>query len=142
MATEKLDFGADVSRLLEIVAHALYSNRDVFLRELISNASDACDKLRYEAIKTPELTGDSGNLQIRIYKDTDYRALHVADNGIGMNKDELIDNLGTIAKSGTKALMEQVKATKKDDEKRDEKLKIEVTKNMTKQKDEKLLCIV
>jgi molecular chaperone HtpG len=117
MATEKLDFGADVSRLLEIVAHALYSNRDVFLRELISNASDACDKLRYEAIKTPELTGDSGNLQIRIYKDTDYRALHVADNGIGMNKDELIDNLGTIAKSGTKALMEQVKATKKDDEK-------------------------
>src|SRR5689334_10755415 len=107
--TEKLSFGADVSRLLDIVAHALYTNRDVFLRELISNASDACDRLRYESISKPELaTGDS-DYRIHVYKDTDYRFLTVADNGIGMTKDELIENLGTIAKSGTRAMMDQVK---------------------------------
>lgn len=106
--SEKLSFGADVSRLLDIVAHALYSNRDVFLRELISNASDACDRLRYESISRPELAGSDTKFRIHIYKDTDYRALRVADNGIGMNREELVENLGTIAKSGTRALMEQV----------------------------------
>lgn len=105
---EKLSFGADVSRLLEIVAHALYSNRDVFLRELISNASDACDRLRYESISKPDLAKDDTKFRIHIYKDADYRALHVVDNGIGMTRDELIENLGTIAKSGTRALMEQI----------------------------------
>ena len=109
MTTEKLSFGADVSRLLEIVAHALYSNRDVFLRELISNASDACDRLRYDAITKPELVGDDSRFRIHIYKDTDYRTLRVADNGIGMTRDEMVENLGTIAKSGTRALMEQMK---------------------------------
>lgn len=112
---EKLTFGADVSRLLEIVAHALYSNRDVFLRELISNASDACDRLRYESISKPDLAKDDTKFRIHIYKDADYRALHVVDNGIGMTRDELIENLGTIAKSGTRALMEQIgKAQDKD----------------------------
>lgn len=106
--TEKLSFGADVSRLLDIVAHALYSNRDVFLRELISNASDACDRLRYESIAKPDLAKDDSNFRIHIYKDTDYRYLHVVDNGVGMTKDELVENLGTIAKSGTRALMEHV----------------------------------
>lgn len=106
--SEKMAFGADVSRLLDIVAHALYSNRDVFLRELISNASDACDRLRYEAIQNPGLTGDDSAYRIRVYKDTDYRVLSVVDNGIGMTRDELIENLGTIAKSGTRALMEQL----------------------------------
>lgn len=106
--TEKLSFGTDVSRLLDIVAHALYSNRDVFLRELISNASDACDRLRYEAISKPDLTRDDSKFRIHVYKDTDYRYLHIVDNGVGMTREELVENLGTIAKSGTRAMMEQV----------------------------------
>lgn len=108
MAEEKLDFGADVSRLLNIVAHALYSNRDVYLRELISNASDACDKLRYEAIQNSELIADDTDFRIETFKDTKVRTVTVRDNGIGMDKDELIENLGTIAKSGTAALMKQI----------------------------------
>lgn len=108
MAQEKLNFGADVSRLLDIVANALYSNRDVFLRELISNASDACDRLRYQAITTPDLIKNAPDFKLRVQADTDARTLSVADNGIGMNKDELIENLGTIAKSGTASLMEEM----------------------------------
>ena len=106
---EKMDFSADVSRLLNIVANALYTNHDVFLRELISNAADACDRLRYDAIQKPDLTADNVNFRIHIYKDTDTRTLTVVDNGIGMGKAELIDHLGTIAKSGTAALMEKLK---------------------------------
>ena len=102
-------FSADVSRLLDIVANALYTNHDVFLRELISNAADACDRLRYDAIKTPELTKDNANFRIHVYKDTDERTLSIVDNGIGMSKEELADHLGTIAKSGTAKLMEQMK---------------------------------
>ena len=108
MAQEKLNFGADVSRLLDIVANALYSNRDVFWRELISNASDACDRLRYEAISNPDLTKGAADFKLRVAKDTDNRTLTIADNGIGMNRDDLIENLGTIAKSGTASLMEQM----------------------------------
>ncbi len=111
---QTMNFSADVARLLDIVANALYSNRDVFLRELISNAADACDRLRYDAIETPDLTKDNPNFRIHIYKDTDARTLTIVDNGIGMNRDELIDHLGTIAKSGTGALMEQMKAAKQD----------------------------
>ena len=107
---EKMDFSADVSRLLNIVAYALYTNHDVFLRELISNAADACDRLRYDAIQKPDLTADNVNFRIHIYKDTDTRTLTVVDNGIGMGKAELIDHLGTIAKSGTAALMEKMKS--------------------------------
>ena len=103
---EKQNFSADVSRLLDIVANALYTNKDVFLRELISNAADACDKLRYQAIQS-ELTADNPNFRIHISKDTDKRTLTVIDNGIGMSKAELIDNLGTIAKSGTAKMMEK-----------------------------------
>lgn len=105
----KLSFGADVSRLLEIVAHALYSNRDVFLRELISNAADACDRLRYDALKNPALTQGAPDFSIRVTRDPGPRIVTVADNGVGMNRQELIDNLGTIARSGTAALMEQIK---------------------------------
>jgi molecular chaperone HtpG len=106
---ENLSFGADVSRLLDIVAHALYSNRDVFLRELISNASDACDRLRYEALTSPALLkGGEGELAIRVGFDPKARLVTVADNGIGMDRQELIDHLGTIAKSGTSALMEKI----------------------------------
>ena len=107
---QKMDFSADVSRLLNIVANALYTNHDVFLRELISNSADACDRLRYDAIEKPELTADNANFRIHIYKDTDTRTLTVVDNGIGMGKAELIDHLGTIAKSGTAALMEKMKS--------------------------------
>lgn len=105
---EQKNFSADVSRLLEIVAHALYTNHDVFLRELISNAADACDRLRYDSIQNPDLISDNPNFRICTYKDTTARTLSVVDNGIGMSKDELAENLGTIAKSGTAALMKQM----------------------------------
>ena len=116
MTEEKMTFTADVSRLLDIVAHALYSNRDVFLRELISNAADACDRRRYEAIKDQKLAAKDG-YKIRIWNDTDTRTVTVHDNGVGMERQELIDNLGTIAKSGTSALMEQIKSSGDEKEK-------------------------
>lgn len=109
MTEQNLHFGADVARLLEIVTHALYSNRDVFLRELISNAADACDRLRFDSIASPDLTKGHKGYEIRIFPDTKDRTLTVMDSGVGMSRDELIENLGTIAKSGTKALMEQLK---------------------------------
>ncbi len=105
-------FSADVSRLLDIVANALYTNHDIFLRELISNAADACDRLRYDAITNPDLTKDNPDFRICTYKDTTNRTVTVVDNGIGMDDAELAENLGTIAKSGTAALMEQLKASK------------------------------
>ena len=108
-AQENMDFGADVSRLLEIVTHALYSNRDVFLRELVSNAADACDRLRYDAIQTPDLAKDHSGFDIRIGVEPTERLLTVSDTGIGMSRDEMVEHLGTIAKSGTRALMEQLK---------------------------------
>lgn len=107
-----MNFSADVSRLLNIVANALYTNHDVFLRELISNAADACDRLRYDAIQNPDLIKDNPNFRIHIYKDTATRTLTVVDNGVGMSHDELVENLGTIAKSGTAALMEKMKDAK------------------------------
>ncbi|MEM7680212.1 MAG: molecular chaperone HtpG [Pseudomonadota bacterium] len=113
----KQNFSADVSRLLDIVANALYTNNDVFLRELISNAADACDKLRYEAIQKPELISDQANFRIHVYKDTNDRTVTLVDNGIGMSKAELADNLGTIAKSGTAKLMETVNSAKEGSDK-------------------------
>ncbi len=113
--TENMNFGADVARLLEIVTHALYSNKDVFLRELVSNAADACDRLRYEGLETPALLQNHGAFHVLIEKDTQARTLTITDTGIGMSKAEMIDHLGTIAKSGTKALMEQIKAAGKAD---------------------------
>ncbi len=101
MTTETHSFQAEVSRLLEIVAHSLYSEREVFLRELISNASDALDKLRYEALTTPELMGSDSDLKITIAYDKQGRTLTITDNGIGMSREELVSNLGTIARSGT-----------------------------------------
>jgi molecular chaperone HtpG len=107
MTVEHLNFQAEVGRLLDIVAHALYSNKDVFLRELISNASDACDKLRYLAQTETELAAAAKDFSIRLVPDAAAGTLTVADNGIGMDRDELIANLGTIAKSGTAAFLEQ-----------------------------------
>ncbi len=102
-------FTADVARLLDIVANALYTNHDVFLRELISNAADACDRLRYDSIQNPGLIKDNPDFRIHVFKDTKDRTLSVIDNGIGMSAQEMADNLGTIAKSGTAALMKQMK---------------------------------
>lgn len=99
--TETHSFQAEVSRLLEMVAHSLYSEREVFLRELVSNASDACDRLRYDALTTPGLMGEDSDLKITLLIDKARRTLTIADNGIGMNHDELVSNLGTIARSGT-----------------------------------------
>lgn len=115
MTTENMNFGADVSRLLEIVTHALYSNRDVFLRELVSNAADACDRLRYEALQNPALIQDHPGFRVLIEKDEKNGVLMISDTGIGMSREEMIEHLGTIAKSGTKALMEQAKAAGSND---------------------------
>ena len=107
-------FQAEVSKLLDLMVHSVYSEREVFLRELISNAADACDKLRYEAIAHPELLEGASALKITIAADKKAKTITVADNGIGMSRQELIDNLGTIAKSGTQAFMELAKSDKGD----------------------------
>ena len=106
MSEEKRSFEAEVSKLLDIVVHSLYSNTEIFLRELISNASDSCDKLRYAALTDQKLLDDGGSeFSIHIAVDKENRTLTISDNGIGMNKDDLVENLGTIAKSGTSELM-------------------------------------
>jgi molecular chaperone HtpG len=105
---ETHDFQAEVARLLDIVARSLYSDKEIFLRELVSNASDACDKLRYEVLTNPALLDGDGDLKITITADPKARTLTIADNGIGMSQQELVDNLGTIAHSGTAAFVEQI----------------------------------
>jgi molecular chaperone HtpG len=105
-------FQAEVSELLNLMVHSVYSETDIFLRELISNASDACDKLRYEAIARPELLGDGDAPKIRIAANKAAGTLTVADTGIGMDRQELIDNLGTIARSGTKAFVAKLAEAK------------------------------
>ena len=107
MASETHGFQAEVSRLLDIVAHSIYSDKAVFLRELISNASDACDRLRYLALTQPDLTAGDADYGVRLIPDKKAKTLTVADNGIGMNHDELIANLGTIARSGTAAFLDE-----------------------------------
>ncbi|MGL9623590.1 molecular chaperone HtpG [Bradyrhizobium sp. U531] len=105
-------FQAEVSELLHLMVHSVYSETDIFLRELVSNASDACDKLRYEAIATPALLGEGDPLKIRIIPNKQAGTLTIADNGIGMERQELIDHLGTIARSGTKAFVSKLKEAK------------------------------
>jgi len=100
--TETKAFQAEVKQLLQLMIHSLYSNKEIFLRELVSNASDACDKLRYEALANPALFENDPELGLRILVDADAKTITIADNGIGMTKDEAIAHLGTIAKSGTK----------------------------------------
>ncbi|WP_428028923.1 molecular chaperone HtpG [Ancylobacter sp.] len=106
--TENRPFEADVSRLLHMMVHSVYSDRDVFLRELVSNAADACEKLRYEAIAEPALLGGDAALAITISADPDAKTLAIADNGIGMSRDEMIEALGTIARSGTRGFMDRI----------------------------------
>ena len=105
---ETLGFQTEVRQLLQLMIHSLYSNKEIFLRELISNASDAADKLRFEALAAPALLEGDPDLQIEIAFDAGKKTLSVSDNGIGMSRDELIDNLGTIAKSGTAEFLQQM----------------------------------
>ena len=102
-------FEADVSRLLHLMVHSVYSDREIFVRELVSNAADACEKLRYEAIARPELT-ESGPFAITVSLDPEKKTLTVADNGVGMTREDLISGLGTIARSGTKAFLDRLAA--------------------------------
>src|SRR6201996_8844811 len=102
MAQETMSFQAEVKQLLHLMIHSLYSNKEIFLRELISNASDAADKLRFEAIENSALYENDSNLRIRVSYDKAARTITLDDNGIGMSRDEAIANLGTIARSGTK----------------------------------------
>ena len=108
-------FEAEVAQLLHLVTHSLYSNSDIFVRELVSNASDACDKLRFEATSDDSLYEDDAELKVRIDIDTDAKTITFIDNGIGMNEADTIENLGTIAKSGTKAFLEQLSESQKQD---------------------------
>ena len=105
MTKQTLSFQAEVKQILHLVTHSLYSNKEIFLRELISNASDACDKLRFEALNRPELYEDAPNLDVRISFDAEAKTLTIRDNGIGLSADEAVANLGTIAKSGTREFM-------------------------------------
>ena len=115
MSKQTLSFQAEVAQLLHLVTHSLYSNPEIFVRELISNASDACDKLRFEALDTPALYEDAPNLEVRVSFDKDAKTLTIADNGIGMSAQEAIDHLGTIAKSGTKDFMGKLTGDQKQD---------------------------
>jgi molecular chaperone HtpG len=108
-------FQAEVAQLLHLVTHSLYSNPEIFVRELVSNASDACDKLRFEALNNDALYEDQPNLEVRLSFDTEAKTLTIADNGIGMTAQEAIDNLGTIAKSGTKDFMSKLSGDQKSD---------------------------
>ena len=105
-------FQAEVAELLNLMVHSVYSETDVFLRELVSNASDALDKVRYEAIAKPELMAGDEKLAIRLTPDAASKTLTISDTGIGMDRQELIDNLGTVARSGTKAFLKGIKDAK------------------------------
>ena len=112
---ETLGFQAEVKQLLQLMIHSLYSNKEIFLRELVSNASDACDKLRFEAIADPALLENDSELKIGVFFDKDARTITIRDNGIGMSRQEVIENIGTIAKSGTKAFFETLTGDAKKD---------------------------
>jgi molecular chaperone HtpG len=112
---QTLSFQAEVAQLLHLVTHSLYSNKEIFLRELISNASDACDKLRYEALNDASLYEDTPNLEVRVSFDKAARTLTISDNGIGMSQQEAIDHLGTIAKSGTREFVGRLSGDQKAD---------------------------
>ena len=110
MSTETLPFKTELKQLLDIIVHSLYSHKDIFLRELISNASDAIDTLRFQALTQPDLRAEGEAWKIKIIPDEQHGTLTISDNGIGMTKDAIVENLGTIAKSGTRALLESLKS--------------------------------
>ncbi len=113
---ESRPFEADVARLLQLMVHSVYSEKSVFLRELIANAADACERLRYEAIAAPALLGDDPKPRITVGLDADAKQLTVEDNGIGMSREEMVEALGTIARSGTKAFIDRIEAAQADEE--------------------------
>ena len=115
MAQETMSFQAEVKQLLQLMIHSLYSNKEIFLRELVSNASDAADKLRYEAIANGALYESDSELKIRVSFDREKRTVTIADNGIGMSRDEIISNLGTIARSGTKEFFQKLSGDEQKD---------------------------
>jgi molecular chaperone HtpG len=115
VSQETRKFEAEVAQVLHLVTHSLYSHKEIFLRELISNASDACDKLRFEAVGNPDLTSDDPELRIQITWDPEARTVSVRDNGIGMSKDEVVANIGTIASSGTRRYLEALSGEQKAD---------------------------
>ena len=112
MATEKKEFKTEVQQLLDLVIHSLYSNKDIFLRELISNGSDAIDRLCFESLSNKELIKDDPEFRIKLFVDNEAKTLRIEDNGIGMTRDELEENIGTIARSGTRQFMEELKKGK------------------------------
>jgi molecular chaperone HtpG len=115
MDKQTLSFQAEVKQILHLVTHSLYSNKEIFLRELVSNASDACDKLRFEAINDASLFEDAPNLEVRLIVDTEKKTLTIRDNGIGMSAEEAVSHLGTIAKSGTREFMSRLEGDQKKD---------------------------
>jgi molecular chaperone HtpG len=115
MTKQTLSFQAEVQQILHLVTHSLYSNKEIFLRELISNASDACDKLRFEALNENALYEDAPNLEVRVLFDKDAKTITIRDNGIGMSLDEAVAHLGTIAKSGTREFMSKLEGEQKKD---------------------------
>ena len=115
MDKQTLSFQAEVKQILHLVTHSLYSNKEIFLRELVSNASDACDKLRFEALDDAALFEDAPDLQVRVFFDAEKKTLTIRDNGIGMSADEAVEHLGTIAKSGTREFMAALEGDKKKD---------------------------
>src|SRR5579863_4205427 len=108
--SESRPFEADVAKLLHLMVHSVYSDKSVFLRELIANAADACERLRYEAIADPALLGDDVKPRITVILNAEGKRLSIEDNGIGMSRAEMIEALGTIARSGTKAFLEKIEA--------------------------------
>jgi len=115
-AAKTQSFEADVSRLLHLMVHSVYSDRDIFVRELVSNAADACEKLRYEALAKPELIADGSPFAISIAVDPDAKTLTFSDNGVGMSRADLAEGLGTIARSGTRAFLDKLSVTESEKE--------------------------
>ncbi len=112
---ETRGFETEVNQLLDLMIHSLYSNKEIFLRELISNASDACDKLRFTAVSDASLYEDDIELKVKVSFDKEQGTITISDNGIGMSRDEVIENIGTIAKSGTKAFLASITGDQKRD---------------------------
>lgn len=111
---ETLEFKAEVSQVLDLVISSLYSNKEIFLRELISNASDAAEKLRFEALTDEQLLEDDPNLRVRILMDKDAGTLTISDNGIGLSRQEVVETIGSIASSGTRRFLEAMQGAQKE----------------------------